>query len=216
MSIGVLIVDDHKIMREGLKALLLNKDGLNVVGEADNGRAAVQLAHELSPDVILMDLTMPEMNGIDATRRIVGECPAVRVLALSMHSDRRYIEEALAAGASGFLLKDCAFDELVGAIHEVAADRFYLSPRIAGVVVRGYLGKRGRTEAPSVGRLTPREREVLQLIAEGKNTKEVAFSLNVSAKTVETQRVQIMRKLGTTSIAELTKYAIREGLTTLD
>jgi len=216
VGIGVLIVDDHKIMREGLRALLENNESLTVVGEADNGRAAVQLAHELSPAVILMDLTMPGMNGIDATRRIVAECPGVRVLALSMHSDRRYIEEALAAGARGFLLKDCAFDELVGAIREVAADRCYLSPRIAGVVVRDYLGKRGRTDAPSVGRLTPREREVLQLIAEGKNTKEVAFSLSVSTKTVETQRIQIMRKLGTTSIAELTKFAIREGLTTLD
>lgn len=216
MEIGVLIVDDHKIMREGLKALLENKEGLNVVGEADNGRVAMQLARESSPDVVLMDLTMPEMNGIDATRHIVAECPNVRVLALSMHSDRRYIEEALAAGASGFLLKDCAFEELAGAIHEVAADRFYLSPRIAGVVVRGYLGRQGRAVATPVARLTPREREVLQLIAEGKNTKEVAFSLDVSVKTIETQRVQIMRKLGTTSIAELTKHAIREGLTTLD
>ena len=216
MSIKVLIVDDHKIVREGLSVLLGNRDGLKVIGEANNGRMAVQLAHEMSPDVILMDLTMPEMNGIDATRRIVDECPGVRILALSMHSDRRYIEAALAAGASGFVLKDCAFDELAGAIRDVAADCFYLSPRIAGVVVRDYLGKRGRVETSPVGRLTPREREVLQLIAEGKNTKEVAFTLDVSAKTIETQRVNIMRKLGTSSIAELTKHAIREGLTTLD
>lgn len=216
MSIGVLIVDDHKIMREGLKSLLESEDGVQVFGEADNGRLAVQLAQELEPDVILMDLTMPEMNGIDATRRIVSQSSGVRVLALSMHSDRRYIEEAIAAGAHGFVLKDCAFDELVGAIREVAADRVYLSPRIAGVVNRDYLGKRGRTGASPVARLTPREREVLQLIAEGNNTKEVAFTLNVSVKTIETQRVQIMRKLGTTSIAELTKFAIREGLTTLD
>lgn len=203
-------------MREGLKSLLARESDLEVIGEADNGRHAVQYAKDLAPDVILMDLTMPEMNGIDATRRIVSECPGPRVLALSMHSDRRFIEEALAAGAQGFLLKDCAFDELVGAIREVVAGRFYLSPRIAGVVVRNFLGSRGRTAASPVARLSPREREVLQLIAEGKNTKEVAFTLDVSVKTIETQRSQIMKKLKTSSIAELTKYAIREGLTTLD
>lgn len=216
MSIKVLIVDDHKIMREGLRSLLEREGDLEVVGEADTGRQAIQSVRELDPDLVLMDLTMPEMNGIEATRRIAEAFPEVRVLALSMHSDRRFIEEALAAGAQGFLLKDCAFDELVSAIREVIADRFYLSPRIAGVVVKDYLGKRGRSEPSSSVRLTPREREVLQLVAEGKNTKEVAFALNVSVKTVETQRTQIMKKLKITSVAELTKYAIREGLTTLD
>lgn len=216
MSIRVLIVDDHKIMREGLRSLLEREDDLEVVGEADTGRQAIQSVRDAAPDLVLMDLTMPEMNGIEATRRIIGEFPEVRVLALSMHSDRRFIEEALAAGAQGFLLKDCAFDELIGAIREVVADRFYLSPRIAGVVVKDYLGKRGRPEPSPTVRLTPREREVLQLVAEGKNTKEVAFALNVSVKTVETQRTQIMKKLKMSSVAELTKYAIREGLTTLD
>ncbi|BBA69817.1 response regulator [Geobacter sulfurreducens] len=216
MGIRVVIVDDHKIMREGLKSLLSMEKDIQVVGEADNGRAATLCVKDLDPDIVLMDLTMPEMNGIDATRRIAADYPSVRVLALSMHSDRRFIEEALSAGAQGFLLKDCAFDELVNAIHEVVADRFYLSPRITGVVIKDYLGRRGRPESASSIRLTPREREVLQLIAEGKNTKEVAFALDVSVKTVESQRMQIMRKLKTNSIADLTKFAIREGLTTLD
>jgi DNA-binding NarL/FixJ family response regulator len=216
MSVRVLVVDDHKIMREGLKLLLEREEGLEVAGEAHNGKEAVQLARELTPDVVLMDLTMPEMNGIDATRHIIAQVPRVRVLALSMHSDRRYVEEVLAAGAQGFLLKDCAFDELAKAIGEVVAGQFYLSPRIAGVVVRDYLGRRGRPTPAPEGRLTPREREVLQHLAEGKNIKEIAFALDVSPKTVETQRASIMRKLSAGSLAELTKYAIREGLTTLD
>lgn len=216
MKIRVLIVDDHKIMREGLKSLLDRAEDLEMVGEADNGRTAIQYARDLAPHVVLMDLSMPEMNGIDATRRIVAECPETKVLALSMHSDRRFVEGALAAGAHGFLLKDCAFDELVVAIREVASGRFYLSPRIAGLVVKDFLGRGERVGSPQSVHLTPREREVLQLIAEGKNTKEIAFALNVSVKTVETQRMQVMRKLQTNSIAELTKYAIREGLTTMD
>lgn len=216
MKIKVLIVDDHKIMREGLKSLLDRAEDLEMVGEADNGRTAIQYARDLAPHVVLMDLSMPEMNGIDATRRIVAECPETKVLALSMHSDRRFVEGALAAGAHGFLLKDCAFDELVVAIREVASGRFYLSPRIAGLVVKDFLGRGERVGSPQSVHLTPREREVLQLIAEGKNTKEIAFALNVSVKTVETQRMQVMRKLQTNSIAELTKYAIREGLTTMD
>ncbi|BDV42455.1 DNA-binding response regulator [Geotalea uraniireducens] len=216
MKIKVLIVDDHKIMREGLKSLLDKETDLEMVGEADNGRTAIQYARDLAPQVVLMDLSMPEMNGIDATRRIVTECPSTKVLALSMHSDRRFVEGALAAGAHGFLLKDCAFDELVVAIREVAGGRFYLSPRIAGLVVKDFLGRGERPGQMAAVHLTPREREVLQLIAEGKNTKEIAFALNVSVKTVETQRMQVMRKLQTNSIAELTKYAIREGLTTMD
>lgn len=215
MNIKVLIVDDHQIMREGLKLLLENKNGFTVVGEADNGRLAVHLAREVSPHVVLMDITMPEMNGIDATRIIVKECPSVRVLALSMHADRRTIEDALAAGAKGFLLKECAFEEMVGAIQHVVNDRYYLSPYVTDIVVMDYLYRRGRCDESPLSCLTPREREVWKLIAEGNNTKEVAFALNVSVKTVETQRVNIMRKLKVTSIADLTKHAIREGIITL-
>lgn len=215
MNVRVMIADDHQIMREGLKLLLESKDGFTVVGEADCGCLAVQLARDVSPHVVLMDLTMPEMNGIEATRIIVEESPSVRVLALSMHADRRYIEDALAAGARGFLLKECAFEELVGAIHHVANGRYYLSPYVTDIVVMDYLTRRGRIDESPLSCLTPREREVLKLIAEGNNTKEVAFALNVSAKTVETQRCHIMRKLKVTSVADLTKHAIREGLITL-
>ncbi len=215
MNIRVLIVDDHQIMREGLKLLLENKDGFEVVGEAENGRLAVHLAREVSPHVVLMDITMPEMNGVDATRAIVKECPSVRVLALSMHAERNFIEDVLAAGAKGFLLKQCAFEELVGAIHHLVNDRHYISPYVTDIVVTDYLHRRDRCEESPLNCLTPREREVLRLIAEGNNTKEVAFALNVSAKTVETQRSHIMKKLKATSVADLTKHALREGLITL-
>lgn len=211
MNIKVLIADDHQIMREGLKLLLENKPGFDVVGEADTGRCAVHLAREVSPHVLLMDITMPEMNGIDATRLLAKECPSVKVLALSMHAERRFIVDAMAAGAKGFLLKECAFDELVGAIHHVVNDRYYVSPYVTDLVV-DYINKRDDSDESPISCLTPREREVLQHIAEGHNTKEVAFALNVSVKTVETQRVSIMRKLKATSIADLIKHAIREGL----
>ncbi|MRR37867.1 response regulator transcription factor, partial [bacterium] len=175
---------------------------------------AMKLAVELKPDVVLMDLSMPDMNGIEATRRIAETSGGSRVLALSMHSDKRFVVESLAAGAKGYLLKDCASEELVGAIRTVAAGDTYLSPQIAGLIVSDYLDKGPSSPTPSA-RLTTREREVLQLFAEGKSTKEVAFLLSVSVKTIETHRIQIMRKLNIRSLAELTKYAIREGITTL-
>lgn len=214
MTIRLVVADDHKIVREGLRSLLEREPGIDVAAEADNGREAMKLAVELRPDVVLMDLSMPDMNGIEATRRIVESSGGSRVLALSMHSDKRFVVEALAAGAKGYLLKDCASEELVGAIRTVAAGETYLSPRIAGLIVSDYLDKGSASPAPST-RLTTREREVLQLFAEGKSTKEVAFLLSVSVKTIETHRVQIMRKLNIRSLAELTKYAIREGITTL-
>lgn len=214
MTIRLVVVDDHKIVREGLRSLLEREPGIDVAAEADNGREAMKLVAELKPDVVLMDLSMPEMNGIEATRRIVEMPGGSRVLALSMHSDKRFVVEALAAGAKGYLLKDCASEELVGAIRTVAVGETYLSPRIAGLIVSDYLGKGASSPEPST-RLTTREREVLQLFAEGKSTKEVAFLLSVSVKTIETHRIQIMRKLNIRSLAELTKYAIREGITTL-
>lgn len=214
MTIRLVVADDHKIVREGLRSLLEREPGIDVAAEADNGREAMKLAVELRPDVVLMDLSMPDMNGIEATRRIAEAPGGSRVLALSMHSDKRFVVEALAAGAKGYLLKDCASEELVGAIRTVAAGETYLSPRIAGLIVSDYLDKGSASPAPST-RLTTREREVLQLFAEGKSTKEVAFLLSVSVKTIETHRVQIMRKLNIRSLAELTKYAIREGITTL-
>ena len=189
---------------------------MSVVGEAKNGREAIELARELKPDVMVLDISMPELNGIEAARRVKQEVPGVRIIALSMHSDRRFVTEMLKASASAFLLKDCAFEELVIAIHTVASGQVYLSPRIADVVVEDYVNQIGHDRPSAFAGLTPREREVLQLIAEGKSTKQAAAALHVSVKTIETHRRQIMEKLDTHSIAELTKYGVREGLTTLE
>jgi DNA-binding NarL/FixJ family response regulator len=227
----VLLADDHRIVREGLRSLLEDQGDIQVVGEADNGRAALEMAAEHEPDVVVMDVAMPQLNGIEATRRLMNDQPDTKVVALSMHSDRRYVSEALKAGATAYLLKDGAFDELVTAIRAVVANKVYLSPRVAGVVVDDYVrrlpgdkadGNGAGADAPSGGpsnafqKLTAREREVLQLMAEGYATKEIATRLHVSVKTVETHRRQLMEKLQLYSVAEVTKYAIREGLTSLE
>ncbi len=215
MSIRILLVDDHKIMRDGLRTLLAQQSDMEVVAEADTGRRAVSLAKELDPDVVIMDVGMPELNGIEAARRIRHESPEVKVIALSMHSDRRFVAGMLGAEASGYLLKDCAFEELARAIHTVMSGQIYVSPGIAKTVLEDYV----RTVSSSGGTrptLSPREREVLQLLAEGRSTKQIAHALSVSVKTVETHRAQVMEKLDIHSIAELTKYAIREGLTSLE
>ena len=223
----VLIADDHRIVREGLRSLLEDQPDLEVVAEAENGRQALEMATEHEPDVVVMDVAMPQLNGIEATRRLMNDQPDTKVVALSMHSDRRYVAEALKAGAAAYLLKDGAFDELVAAIRAVVANKVYLSPRVAGVVVDDYVrrlpGDGGEAVAGDGGetsnafhKLTPREREVLQLMAEGFATKEIATRLHVSVKTVETHRRQLMEKLQLYSVAEVTKYAIREGLTSLE
>ena len=213
MGLTIVIADDHKIMREGLKNLLEGQDGITVLAEAQNGREAVRLTQELRPDVVLMDISMPDMNGIEATRRITAEIPGTAILALSMHDDSRFVTEALGAGARGYLLKECAFDELVQAIRSVSDGFHYLSPRITGVLVKDFVNRNPREAASGSIQLSPREREVLQLLAEGKNTKEIAFILNVGVKTVESQRTHVMKKLNLHTIAELTKYAVREGIT---
>jgi len=216
MTIRVLLADDHNIVREGLMSLLEKEPDIDIVAMADNGRTAVQLAGEMKPNVAVLDIAMPEMNGIEATRRISQDVPEIKVLALSMHSARRFVTEALSAGAKGYLLKDCAAEELVRAIRTVAANETYLSPKVAGLIVKDYL-KHSPDSAPSAESfLTNREREILQLIAEGESTKEIAFKIGVSIKTVETHRQQIMKKLNLHSVAELTRYAIREGITPLD
>ena len=216
MKTRIVLADDHRIMREGLKSLLNEESDMEVVGEADNGRRAIEMVEEIVPDVVVMDIGMPELNGIEATRRIVLDHPDTKVVALSMHSDRRFMAEILKAGAAGYLLKDGAFDELAGAIRTVIAKKVYLSPRIADVVVEDYVRHLPRNEPSAFAALTPREREVLQLLAEGKATKQAAACLHVSVKTVETHRRQIMTKLDIHSVAELTKYAIREGLTSVE
>ncbi len=216
MSIRIIIADDHKIVREGLRALLEKQPDMQVLGEAENGRDTVAMVKELLPDIVLMDVSMSDMNGIEATRRITGEYPQVKVLALSMHSDRRFVMEMLKAGASGYLLKDNAFEELARAIRSVASNHTYLCPTIADLIIKDYMNLAAKEEGSVFSALTVREREVLQLIAEGKSTKEIASVLRVSTKTVETHRLQLMERLGIRSIAELTKYALREGLTSLE
>jgi DNA-binding NarL/FixJ family response regulator len=216
MSARIVLADDHTIMREGLKALLAEAPGLEVVGEADNGRAAAQLARRLSPDVVIMDVAMPDMNGIEATRRIRSEVPQVKVIGLSLHAERRPVTRMLGAGASGYLLKGGAFQELVSAIHAVMAGQTYLSPAIAAIVAEECVRKVSAGDSSTYSLLTPREREVLQLVAEGNSTKQIALELHVSVKTVETHRSRVMAKLRIHSIAELTKYAISEGLTSLE
>ena len=216
MSIRVFLADDHKIIREGLRTLLEKQPDIEVVGEAENGRKTVQLVQELLPNVVIMDIAMPDLNGIEATRQIIANTPGVKVIALSMHSDRRFIVGMLNIGASGYLLKDCAFEELINAIRAVVANRIFLSPKIVETVIKDFSHLFQKLEISIFSKLTSREQEVLQLLSEGKTTKQIAFHLNVSVKTVETYRQQIMDKLDIHSIAELTKYAIREGLTSLE
>lgn len=213
MGIRIVIADDHKIVREAIGALLSNELGMEVVGEAEDGRTAVQLARELQPNVIVMEVVLPNLNGIEATRQIVRELPAVKVIALSARSDRRSVREALKAGASGYVPKSCAFQELVTAIGNVVSNQTYLSSKISGIVVEGYIHRLSEHDDSAYSLLTPREREVLQLIAEGKSTKTIARELYVSTKTIEWHRSQLMSKLGVQSVAELVKYAISEGLT---
>lgn len=210
-----MIVDDHVVVREGLRLLLEKEPGMEVVAEADNGAMAVQLANDCNPDVIVMDINMPEMNGIEATRRIRAENSNVKILALSMECDRRFVVEVLQSGANGYALKDSAFAELVGGIRTVAHDEQYLCPRISAMIIKDYL--LSIPEGIPIGQtvLTVQEREFIQLIADGKNTKDIAHLLGVSTKTVDNQRHNIMKKLGLYSIASLTKYAVREGLTSL-
>ena len=214
MATRILLADDHQIVREGLRALVDNEPGMQTIGEAADGREAVKLALALKPDVVIMDVAMPGLNGIEATHQIVTENPGVRILALSMHSGNRFVEQILKAGASGYVLKDKAFEELASAVVTVMSGRTYLSPRIMEVVLQDYL--RRSTEEGATSGLTDREREVLQLVAEGATTKQIALALHVSVKTIETHRRQLMQKLDAYSVAQLTKIALREGLTSLE
>ncbi|MFC2062992.1 response regulator [Chloroflexota bacterium] len=215
MVLRVILADDHRLMREGLRGLLSKQADIDVVAEAVDGRTTLKLVKEFLPDVVIMDIAMPDLNGIEATRQITATFPNVKVIGLSMYSDRRFVSGMLSGGASGYLLKDCAFEELVNAIHTVMGHHIYLSPSIVDVMVKSYAEHLLKTEPSSFSILTSREREILQLIAEGKTTKGIANHLTVSIKTVETHRQQIMRKLNINSLADLIKYAIREGLTSL-
>ena len=217
MITRILLVDDHRIMREGLMSLMANEPDLEVVGDASDGRQAVQLAKRLKPDLVVMDISMPGLSGIEATRQILDEVAQARVLALSMHSDPRFVAGALEAGAHGYMIKDCTSQELLECIRTVAGGGTYLSPQVAEVVVKGFVRRVGEeTGTPPASVLTPREREVLQLLVEGHTVKAIAERIHLGVKTVETHRRNIMEKLGLKNMVDLIKYAMREGVVSLD
>ncbi len=216
MAIRILLVDDHEIVLEGFRSLLEQQPDMEVVGEATDGRIALEMTRELSPDVVLMDVTMPNLGGVEATRQLVRDFPHVKVLALSMDSSRRMVAQMLTAGAAGYLVKTCALEELVWGVRAVAGGKTYLSPQIAECVVEGYVHQGPAEQQVPCALLSGREREVLQLVAEGKSTKEIAATLHLAVKTVEAHRHNVMEKLDIHSIAGLTKHAVREGLTTLE
>lgn len=216
MGIRIILADDHKIMREGLRVLIEKQSDMTVVGEAETGQMAVDMAKELSPDIVIMDITMPDLNGIEAASRIRTESRDTNVIILSMHDDKLYVIKAFKSGVLGYLLKKSAFDELVRAIRTVNNNGIYISSAIANIVIDNFVRSLSNNKSLLSLPLTNRECEVLKLISEGKSTKEIASTLYVSIKTIESHRKKIMDKVGIYSTAELTKYAIREGLTPLD
>ena len=212
MTIKILLADDHKIVFDSLKSLLDRQPDMQVVGGAEDGRVAVTRVHELKPDVVIMDVSMPNLNGIEATRQITSQHAETKVIALSMHADKQFVTGILSAGASGYLTKNCSFDELVTAIRAVAANKKYLCPDVTGIVIDESLSDTSHAGSSVSQSLTMREREILQLLAEGKTINQIAEQLYLSNKTIYTHRDQIMKKLHVDSIAELTKLAIRDGL----
>jgi two-component system response regulator NreC len=216
MKVRILLADDHQIMREGLKALLEKHSSLEVIAEAQNGIETLAMARQEKPDVIVMDIAMPDVNGIEVTRQLKSELADSKVIALSMHSDRRFVTEILKAGASAYVLKQAAFEDLEKAIKAVMLNHTFLSADILESVVSDYVSQLSDSDYDAYRQLSDRERQVLQLLAEGNSTKEIAFKLHVSVKTIESHRQNIMNKLGIRTLAGLTKFAIREGLTSLD
>ena len=213
MSIRVILADDHAIVRHGLSKLIQQQEDMEIIAQTGDGHSTVEITRELSPDIVIMDIGMPDLNGIDATRQIVRDFPKVKVIGLSMHSGKKFVVEMLKAGASAYLLKDCALEELIIAIRTVTAGKIYLSPAITDVVVENYIRNSAETQDSAFSLLSQREREVLQLLAEGKTTKQIALQLYISPKTVEGHRLRLMTKLNIDNVAMLTKYAIQEGLT---
>jgi len=216
MKISILLADDHKILRDGIRSLLEKEPDFEVVGEADSGRTAIEMACNLKPDVIIMDIGMPDINGIEATREILSRVPSIQVLALSMYSDKRFVVEMLNAGATGYLVKDCAFDEMLSAVRSVASNQRYIAPKLLETFIDDYMKNKCTNGMLKKTRLTPRESEVLRLIAQGYNSKKIASELNISVKTVDTHRQNIEHKLELYSVADLTRHAIKVGLISID
>ncbi|PZV06970.1 MAG: DNA-binding response regulator [Leptolyngbya sp.] len=214
-TIQLVIADNHTLVRAGFRSLVEDLDGVEVIGEADNGREALNLVETLKPQLVLMDIAMPEMNGLEATARIARDFPQVRVLIVSMHANEEYVYQALKSGAMGYLLKDSGTEELGLAIRAIARGETYLSPTVSKYVVTDYVRRLGKDQNP-LDQITPRQREILQLIAEGKSTKDIADILYISTKTVETHRTQLMDRLDIHDIAGLVRYAIRTGLVMLE
>ncbi len=212
-TIKILLAEDHTIVRQGLRSLLEQESGMEVIGEAEDGKEAVQKAENLKPDIVLMDVSMPFLNGIEATRRIKKHCPEIKVLILTMHTTEEYIFQILRAGASGYIVKKAAHQELITAIKAVNKGDKFLSPSISKRVIEEYILKAGETlEQDSFERLTAREREVLQLISEGKSNREIAEQLFLSVKTDETHKANVMNKLELRTKVDLIKYALRKGI----
>jgi len=216
VGVRIVLVDDHGIIRQGLRSLLECQPDMEVIGEAENGHTAVELVRELQPDIVITDVTMPNLNGMDATRQITHLFPQVKVIGLSGHTDNSFIIGMLKAGASAYVLKQCLFDDLLEAIQVVSQGGTYLSPETTGTVVSNYIQLLSESTDSPLGILTEREREVLQLIAEGKSTKQIALDLHVSTKAIESNRRKIMEKLNSHSVADMVKCAIIGGLTSLE
>lgn len=216
MSIRILIADDHQLFREGIVNLLSASPQIEIVDQAGNGQEAIEKAKKLKPDIVIMDLSMPVINGVDATRILHKELPEIRVLALSMHADKNYIKEALEAGVSGYLFKNCTYDQLIEAINTVYQGEKYLSAKITEVLIRDYLSKEEEEVHDNSEELSERESEILKLMAEGKSTREIADLLFISVKTVGTHKQHILEKLNLKSSADLIKYAIKKGIVGLE
>ncbi len=211
-SLRILIADDHEVARQGIRSLLECQPGWEVCGEAKDGREAVEGAARLKPDILLLDIGMPTLNGLDATRQILATNPGARILILTVHDAEQVVREVLAAGARGFLLKSDAGRDLVAAVQALQDRRTFFTPRVAQMMLNGYLHPQVESDSSDQQVLTPREREVIQLVAEGRTTKEIAIALNLSVKTAETHRTNLMRKLDLHSVAALTLYAVRNGI----
>ena len=214
--IRVLLADDHALVLAGIRALILELGDAQIVAEASNGREAVALVKQHKPDLVIMDISMKELNGIEATAQIIAESPSTKILILSMHTTEDFVHRAIRAGASGYLVKDSAPVDLKMAIAAVMRDEIYLSPRVSKHLVSGFLNGKSHRDESSMDALTPRQREILQMVAEGKSTKQIAFELNISVKTVETHRAALMERLGIHDLAGLVLYAVRHGVISVD